>query len=295
VNFLGLNLTSTLIELFLLNALLAYSAFPTFALGRMNLSFLAFAGTGGYTAAILHQRYDVAPALGIAAGVALSAVVAVPIGAVLSRVRGVYLAIATVNVVAVFQIAAYNLTGLTGGAGGLIGLPIASRQLVLWLAVAAIVVLAWVFIRSDRGRTVEVQRSDDLLALSSGVNTPLNVSLLYVVSAAIGALQGGLTVFWYGFVSPDSFSFQALILAVAMVVVGGSSHWLGPLVGAAVFTILPEWLRSTGVFRNLAVGCILLLVVVFFPDGIVGNLRTRLRLRRARSSAESRARQLLAQ
>jgi branched-chain amino acid transport system permease protein len=292
---LGLNLTSTLVGLFFLNALLAYSAYPVFALGRMNLAFMAFAGVGGYTAANLTSKHGVSPGLAVAAGVGLSAVLAIPVAAVLGRVRGAYLAIASVTLVGAFQITAVNLTDLTGGAIGISGLPIASSQTVLGVAVLAVAALFWLFSRSTLGRTVPIQRSDPLVAQSTGVNTALNVAILFVASAAVGGLQGGLTTFWYGFISPDAFSFQALILAVAMVVVGGTSSWLGPLVGAAFFTIVPEWLRFAGALKDVIVGAILLVVVLFFPEGIVGNVTTRIRLWRARSSAESRARRMTAE
>jgi branched-chain amino acid transport system permease protein len=290
VTFLGLHVTSTLVGVFLLNVLLAYSAYPVYALGRMNMSFIAFAGVGGYAAAILQQRYGVAPGLAIVLAAALSASAAVPIGALLGRVRGVYLAIATVNLVGAFQIAAQNLESLTGGATGLLGLPVVSTPEIIGVATLAVVVLFWLFSRSRTGHAVRIQRRDPLLAESVGVNTNMNVSALFVASAALAGLQGGLTVFWYGFVNPDAYSFQVLVLVVAMVVVGGTGHWLGPLVGAAFFTILPEWFRFAGVMTDVFVGCVLLLVVLFFQEGIVGTISRQASVLRARGTAEARAR-----
>jgi branched-chain amino acid transport system permease protein len=290
LGFLGLHVTSTLVALFFLNALLAYSAYPVFALGRMNLAFMAFAGVGAYTAAILHLKHGIPPALAIAAGVALSALAALPVGAVLGRVRGIYVAIASVNLVVAFQITVGGLPDLTGGALGLLGLPIVATQTVLGVSVAAVVAFFWLFSRSRPGRAIRVQRSDPLLALATGVNTVFNASALFVLSAAVGGLAGSLQVFWYGFVSPEFYGFQGLLLVLAMVVVGGTGSWLGPLVGAAFFTIVPEWLRFAGGLSDVLVGGILLAVVLFAPEGIAGTIDSRLRLWRARSSVESRAR-----
>jgi branched-chain amino acid transport system permease protein len=292
--FLGLHLTSTLWALLFVNALFAYSAYPVIALGRMNLAFMAFAGVGGYTAAILNQKHGVDPALGIGAGVVLSSLLALPVGAVLARVRGIYVAIASVNLVAAFQITASGLPSLTGGALGLPNLPLVATGGVLGGALAGVAVLVLLFQRSRIGMAVRLQRSDPLLALASGVDTARATAGLFVLSAALGALAGSLQTFWYGFINPDFYSFQYLLLVLAMVVVGGTGSWLGPLAGAAFFTIVPEWLRSTGAFTNVFVGGILLLVVIFAPEGIAGVVSSRVRLWRARASGESRARRVLA-
>jgi branched-chain amino acid transport system permease protein len=287
MNFIGLHLSITLLDLLLLNSLLAYSAYPVFNVGRMNLSFVAFSGLGGYTGALLVHRGDWGPWWGIVMGVLLSAAVAVPLGLILGRVRGVYLGIATINLAAVFQVFVINLTSFTGGAEGISGLPIVITTVGLALATVALALLFWALDRSKRGAGIRMQRVDELLALSSGVFTNMNVSLMFVLSAAIGALHGGFTAFWYGFVSPEAYGFQAVILAIAMVMLGGTTQWMGPLVGAVFFTIVPEWLRGFGVFRNLVTGGILLVVIYFFPEGIAGAASTWRGLRRAKSSAES--------
>jgi branched-chain amino acid transport system permease protein len=170
-NFLGLHLSSTLWGVLLLNSLFAYSAYPVIALGRMNLAFMAFAGIGGYTAAILKTKHGVDPALGIFAGMAMSALLALPVGAVLGRVRGIYVAIASVNLVAAFQITASGVPSLTGGALGIENLPLVATNGVLVGAVAGVVVLFWLFARSRSGLAVRLQRSDQLLALACGVDT----------------------------------------------------------------------------------------------------------------------------
>jgi branched-chain amino acid transport system permease protein len=287
MTLLGLHLSITLLDLLLLNTLLAYSAYPVFNVGRMNMSFVAFAGLGGYTCAILVHRSHWNPWWSLLVGMVLSASIALPLGLILGRVRGVYLGIATINLVAVFQVFIVNMPSLTGGAEGLPNLPIIVKT--WYLAVAVVVIAAGFFLleRSRYGAGIRMQRVDELLAVSSGVFTNQNVSIMFVASATIGALQGGLTAFWYGFVSPDTYSFTFVILAVAMVMLGGTTQWTGPLIGAVFFTILPEWLRSFGVYRNLATGVVLLFVVFFFPEGIAGAVISWRGLRRARTSAES--------
>jgi branched-chain amino acid transport system permease protein len=290
MTILGLHLSLTLLDLLLLNVLFAYSAYPLFSIARMNMAFVAFSGFGGYSAAILSHRYGVPTALCVACAVIFSALVALPLSAILGRVRGVYLAIVTINLAAVFQLLINNLSSLTGGASGMTGLPIVVTSALLGAVAAAVVAGFWLLSRSRRGLGLKLQRNDELLARSAGVNTSANVAALFVLSAAIAALQGALTAFWYGFVSPDTYSFQGAILAVAMVILGGVGQWLGPLIGAVFFTVVPEWMRPFGVWRDVATGIILLVVVLYLPEGLAGFAAARAGLRRARSSRESRLR-----
>lgn len=284
---LGLHLSQTLLGLLLLNVLLAYSAYPVFALGRMNVSFVAFAGLGGYTAAILTHRYHTVWWLATAAGVALSVVAAIPLAVLLRRVRGIYLAIATLNLVLVVHVLAVNLTGLTAGALGISGIPIKVGSGWLGIACAGVIAAAFFFHHSDRGLGVRVQHTDQFLAMSIGVNVRNNIGVLFVASAAIGALYGALGVYWYGLAIPDTYSLDIVILAIAMVVLGGTGEWLGPLVGAVFFTVVPEWLRSTGIWRDVVVGAVLLVVVLVFPEGIVGWFTAQINFWRARHSREA--------
>jgi branched-chain amino acid transport system permease protein len=287
---LGLNLSTTLLSLLLLNALLAYSAYPTFAVGRLNVSFVAFSGLGGYTAAILNQHYGVTPVLTFIAAVVLAGAVAFPLAVVFRRISGVYLSIATITLAAVFQILIINLPSLTGGALGIPGLPILTNWRILLIVMLVVVAGFFLVARSERGTAMRLQREDELLALSVGVNVQDNVARLFVASAAVAALQGCLTAYWYGFVSPETYSFSAVILAIAMVVLGGSAEWVGPLIGAIFFTIVPEWLRPFGIWRDIATGTALLFVVLVFPKGLAGYIVAQRRLHRARSSREATAR-----
>jgi branched-chain amino acid transport system permease protein len=290
MTIVGLHLSTTLLDLLLLNILLAYAAYPVFAVRRLNLSFMGFAAIGGYTAAVLVDRDELSVGWAIVVGVLASIAIAIPLGLVLHRVSGIYLAIATVNFVLVLQVFIFNLHDLTGGAEGMPGLPIVIDSKLLAVVVVLVMGSFWLLSRTDWGVAIRVQRSDRLLALSAGVNTERNVATLFVVSAALGGLAGALSAFWYGFVSPDSYGFQPLVLVTAMVLLGGSGQWLGPLAGAVFFTIAPEWLRSLGIWTNVGIGVILLLVVVYLPEGIVGQLIANAGLRRARNSRESVAR-----
>jgi branched-chain amino acid transport system permease protein len=290
VTIVGLHVTSSLFDLMLLNVLFAYAAYPVFAVRRLNLSFMGFAAIGAYTSAVLVHRDGSDVALAIAIGVLACIAVAVPLGFVLHRVSGIYLAIATVNFVLVLQVLIFNLFDLTGGASGLPGLPIVVDTRILLVATTLVIGLIWFASRTDWGLAIRIQRSDGLLAQSVGVDAQRNVAILFVASAILGGLAGGLNAFWYGFVSPDSYGFQPLVLITAMVLLGGSGQWLGPLAGAIFFTIAPEWLRSLGVWTNVGIGVILLLVVVYLPEGIVGQLVANAGLRRARGTQESLAR-----
>jgi len=288
MTFFGLTLSVALVDILMLNVLLAYSAYAVFSIGRLNVAFIAFSGLGGYISAIMWSRFHLPPLWCICLAIGTSALLALPLAVLLMRVTSVYLAIATIAVAAIFQDLLVNFQSLTHGADGIAGLPIVAGLDVLAPCVAVVILGFWLVSRSRWGIGMILQRSDERLALSVGINVNLNIAVLFMISASVAALQGALTAFWYGFVSPDAYSFSTVILVIAMVLLGGSSQWLGPLAGACFLTLIPQWLEPFGVWSDVATGSILLIVVLLLPEGLVGRIATRRGLHRARMSEESK-------
>lgn len=269
---LGIN--ETTLALWLLNCMLAYSAFAVLTGGSFTLAYVAFVAVGAYTAGIgsvnhgwsLPEEMVVAPVI---AGLA-SLVIARP----LERLSGVYLSIASVGVVGLLQVLLLNFDGLTGGAIGISGV---DPPVGLGLLGACVVILVLVLRQvqvSNLGRAIRMTRVDPLVAGAMGVNIGRLRLGLFVLSAVIGAEAGVLHAHYFGLVTPDDYGFTTVVQLLAMVIIGGVGSWAGPLIGAAVFTLLPEWLRSFGDWRDVVTGVLLLLIIVVSREGLVGAAKT---------------------
>lgn len=267
-------LDSSFLGVLAINVLLAYSAYYGLWSGGFVLVFAAFGGVGAYAFALtvsdggLWVGVGVLIALGVAGAVA--AVIAWP----LRRVGGIYLGIISIGFVVLCQSTESHWTQLTNGTDGIV-VPAESAVSTTTVIVAAVVVLALTFVveRSVLGLVLKARRVDSLLAMSVGVNVRRIWYWLLVTSAVIAAIGGAMRAGWLGFVSPTDFSFSLLVTIVAMVILGGSEHWSGPLIGAAAFTVLNQLLQSSGEWAAVINGSVLLVVVLVAPAGIAGNTR----------------------
>jgi branched-chain amino acid transport system permease protein len=284
----------TLLELVLLNVLLAYSGYVVVAGGSFSLAFVAFIGLGAYTAAILSVDHSIGflPALILAP--ILAAIGALVLAKPLERLSGVYLALVSVAAISVFRVCLLNFDSLTGGALGKSGIKprIGSQELIVG-AVIVVVVFALLY-RSMVGRAMRLVRADPLVAASMGVNVRRLRLWLFVGSAALGAIGGVFRAYYTGFVVPGDYGFELLITLLAMVILGGVGHWTGPLIGAALWTLLPQWLDPLGLWREVATGFILLVIILLLPQGISGGVanlvhkgRRRLQSRRGDGDEET--------
>lgn len=262
----------TLITLVLLNIVLAYGGYIVVAGGSFSLAFVAFIGLGAYTAAILNVDHGIGiiPALAVAPVLAVltASVLAKP----LARLSGIYLALVSVAVISVFRVLLLNLDDLTGGALGKIGVTPRIGLPALGLAAGGLATLFWLVHRSMIGRAMRLVRADRLAASSLGIDVSTLQYRLFLASAAVGAVGGVLRAYYFGFVVPNEYGFHLLVILLAMVILGGVGHWSGPIVGAAVWTLLPEWLRPLDIWREVATGLILLAIIIALPQGVTGGL-----------------------
>ena len=220
-------------------------------------------------------------------GAALAAVVAGAVGAVLAiplrRLAGIYLAIVSIAFVDVVQTVATNWKSLTQGALGIIlpvGAEVGTGTLVI---VGLCVVLITARVNSSTfGLVLKLRRHDPILAETLGIDGKRVWYWLAVASCALAGIAGAFNAAWFGTVSPGTFSFSLIVTIVAMVVLGGSQHWIGPLVGATVFTALPELLQGDGQWSTIVTGIVLLIVVIAAPSGVVGQIRLFIMRRRSR-------------
>lgn len=265
-------ITQTVFDIWLINCLLAYSAYVVLNGGAFSFAYVAFIAIGAYSSAIGTVEHGLDPVVAVLCGIAVSVALAFLLVAVLSRLSGIYLAMATVSVVGLMQVLLVNLDDLTGGAAGIIGLPeVTTTTLVIAVAVIALVLRQ--VQRSDAGLALRLTRVDPLVAGAMGVNVTRVRIWTFVASAVIGALAGALRADYFTLVTPSDYGFELVITLLAMVIVGGVGSWIGPLLGAAIFTLLPQWFSFFGSWNNLIVGAILVVIVIVSREGVVGTLQ----------------------
>jgi branched-chain amino acid transport system permease protein len=268
-----IELNDTLIELWLLNTLLAFSAYIVLTGGAYSFAYVAFIAVGGYAAGILTVKEGADLWVALLVAPAISVVVALLIARPLERLSGIYLAIVSVSLVGIVQVLLINLTDLTGGALGLAGVPLVLETWHLALGVVLVILVLRQVERSNLGRAIRMTRLDPLVAGAMGVNVRRVRLWLFVSSALIGSMAGVLRSHYFGFVTPADYGFNLVILLLAMVIIGGVGHWAGPVIGAAIFTLLPEWLREFGEWRDVVTGALLLFIIVVSREGIAGAIR----------------------
>lgn len=266
-----------------LNLLLGYT-------GQLSLGHAAFFGIGAYTSTLLVLRLGWSFWAGFVAAVVLGGMAGYGIGRVSLKLRGAYFVLVTISFAGVTYLVSLNWMDLTNGPLGLPGVPApelrvpgllelsfrsksAFYYLVLAVATCAYLVCRRL-VRSRVGRAFIALRENEALAESVGVNGTRYLVLAAVVSAAMAGAAGSLYAHYTRFVSPEVFLFTYTVTMVIMVVAGGKGTLAGPVIGAVLFTALPEALReaTSWQWQMLLYGLLLIAVVFFLPKGIVPTL-----------------------
>ncbi|WP_322989585.1 branched-chain amino acid ABC transporter permease [Hoeflea sp.] len=289
------NYTVTLLALLFINAALAVSLTLTNGLtGLFSLGHPAFMTIGAYVAAILtfsarrkgsmlpdlpdwlaSTEWSMLPAL-LVAGLA-GGLVALAIGGAVLRLKGHYLAVATLGLIIVVQGLATNWDGITRGGSGISGLP---RYVDIWWAfgfLVLVVAVTWRIKFSSLGRAMMAVRENELAAKCSGINAARLKILAFVIGAIMAAMAGALLAHLISVVTPKTYSVLLAFNIVVMVVIGGSGSIMGALLAATVITIVSESLRpveeSVGLYglSQVIVALCLILVLYLKPSGLFGS------------------------
>ncbi len=269
-----------------LNSLLALSVYATLACGQLALGNAGFMAIGAYASTLLTMEAGAPFPLALAAGVLLPALVAVPIGLPVLRLRGVFLAIATIGLGEIVRLGLVNWEHVNG-AQGIVAIP---QETSMWMIYAAVVVALFILGRlrgSKWGFALEAIREDEPAARTMGIATSRYKLAMLVLGAALAGLAGGLEAHYTFMVAPNGFTFGRVVDMLVFAVVGGTRVFWGPVVGATFLTILPELRRELapsvgiepGPLRLMVNVLVLLLVILFLPNGIV-SLPERLAERR---------------
>ena len=248
--------------------------------GQISIGHAGFFGLGAYASGILSAKLGVPAWFGLVAGVGAAALGALVLGLPALRLRGHYLAMATLGGNAILVVLFSQLTDITGGPNGLLGvkpLAIGSFRLdtqmrvlpLVWLA-ALLVMLGLLNLDHSRvGRALRAIAGSEIAANSLGVDTFRTKLAVFVLTAAMAGLAGGLYVHANVFASPETFSVSASVLLVVMVALGGSGRYWGAPLGALVMTLVPELLRSVEDWEMLLFGLCMIVVLLVVPGGLV--------------------------
>jgi branched-chain amino acid transport system permease protein len=260
--------------------------------GLLDLGYVAFFGIGSYVYAFLaspHFGIHLPFIVILPIIVAVTAVSGILIGAPTLRLRGDYLAIVTLGFGEITYLLLVNLDrpiDITGGPSGLISIDppsflgfVATRNsqyYYLFLAVLGLVLLASARLRDSRiGWAWQAIREDELAAQAMGINTTIAKLQAFAIGAAFAGIAGGLLASWQHSVFPANFLFQESINILAMVILGGVGSLLGVIMGATIIVALPEIFREFALYRLLVFGLMLMILMIFRPQGLLPVARQR--------------------
>jgi branched-chain amino acid transport system permease protein len=268
LTFIGIN---TLLALGL-NMLMGYA-------GQISLGHGAFYGIGAYTTAVLCVTYHISPWIALPCAILLATLVAFLMGIPTLKLSGYYLGMGTLGFGMIVAIIFREWASLTGGASGFVGVPPleigklsfgngSNYFYLVWGAVFISIVICRRLIDSRIGRALRSIHDSERAAGAVGVNTQNLKLLVFVFSAGMAALAGFLYAHFVSFISPGTFDFISSIRMVTMVVIGGMASVWGALLGASLLTILPELLHTFSEFEMVVYGLVLMLVMIFMPQGL---------------------------
>jgi len=250
--------------------------------GQISIGHAAFYGIGAYTSAILTAQYGLNPWPCIIVGMVISAVVAVVVGAPSLKLRGHYLAMATLAFGIIVYIIFNEEAAWTGGPDGMTGIPglslfgfefdsVEKYYCLVWGFVFAVFIFTVNIIQSGIGRALRAIHVSEPAAGAMGVDISRFKILVFVYSAVLASLAGSLYAHYLNFINPSTFDLFFSIKLLIMIALGGMYNIWGAIIGAVLITFLSyEWLHYFQEYEVIVYGAILLLVTIFFPKGLVG-------------------------
>ncbi len=273
LNVIGLN---TLIVIGI-NLLVGYA-------GQISLGHAAFYGIGAYSSAILTTMYNVNPWLALVLAALITALVAFLIGKPSLKLKGHYLVMATLGFNIIITVILVQWEDFTGGPSGIPGIPYlnigsfsfdSDKKLffLIWLFVIFALILAYNLVNSRVGRALKALHGSEIAAESLGIDVASYKVKIFVLSAILASIAGSLYAHYVTFISPKSFDIMFSIKIVIMSIFGGISTIFGALIGSATLTILGELLTVVEDYSTIVLGLILVLTLMFLPEGIVGYFK----------------------
>jgi len=259
------------------NAFFALSTFAVMSTGILSFATVAFAAVGGFLGVQLLNVLGLPLWLVLPASAFGGCAASLLVSVVFLRLESHWLALASLALILITRILVLNAPALTGGVNGL-GVPLEAPLWLLALLLALTAVVFWRLSASWYGVAARAVREDPAVASSLGI-APKRVQLVaFAISGAVGGLGGVLLAMVLQFVSPETYYINIAFTMIAAVVLGGSYHWVGAIVGALVFTALPVIMQAVvPQVQNIANGVALLLIMIVLPRGLVDPRAWRVR------------------
>jgi branched-chain amino acid transport system permease protein len=263
-----------------LNLLMGYA-------GQVSLGHAGFFGIGAYAVAVAPTHWNVPSWAALLAGVAVSGLLALVIGRPILKLKGHYLAVATLGMGILIAMLFTNEARLTGGPDGmpvprleLFGWRVRGSVTWYWVSGVTLVIAAWLagnLIGSPTGRAFRAVHDSETAAAMLGIDVARTKLVAFVLSAIYAALAGGYLALFDGLVTPATAGFLRSIEFVTMAVLGGLGSIVGSIVGAAILVILPQMLTVFHDYEHIALGALMILFMIFLRAGIVPSLAALLR------------------
>jgi branched-chain amino acid transport system permease protein len=256
-----------------INSILAASIFIVLFSGQLSLAAPGFMAIGAYTSVLMSLHWKTPLPLNIAAGSALAGVAGLIVGLPVLRLRGVFLAIATIGFIEALRFGVILNLPITGEGLGLTNPgadPLGGINMVL-ISMGAVVFLLWRLTKGRLGHAWSAIRQDEIAALSQGIDVSRYKMIAFVLSAVLAGFAGALESHLNFFVDPNEYGVSRTVQVLSFAVLGGTGNIFGPVVGAVFLTTLPEVIRQAADYRDIVSGCILIAVIIFRPQGIVGR------------------------
>lgn len=258
--------------------------------GQFSLGHAGFMAVGAYSTALITMTFPTqwGFVLGLVVGMVLSSLIGFLIGLPTLRLRGDYLAIATLGMAEIIRVLLLNLD-FTNGAAGLSGVPQFVNWHWLFVLTVGTVVLTSNFLKSRHGRDCIAVREDEIAAESIGVNTTRAKTMAFTVGACFGSVGGSIYASYFYFIKPDLFNFMMSINILVIVVLGGLGSISGSIIAAVLLAIISTLLQPFPEIRMILYSLALVILMIFRPQGLMGSRELSLALFRSLMSSSRRS------
>jgi branched-chain amino acid transport system permease protein len=240
--------------------------------GQLSMGHAGFMSIGAYTAAIMSVHLGVPFWIALLGGASMAALFGFIIGIPTLRLEGDYLAMVTIGFAEIIRVFFLNFEP-GGKAVGFSGIPASTTFSTVWILVIVVIFLNARLLNSRTGRALYAIREDEIAAESAGINTTRLKVLAFTLGAFLGGLGGGLYAHYMSYINPQDFGFMKSIEILNMVVLGGMGSIPGTAIGTVILTLAPELLRVVADYRLLFYGALLVILMIFRPNGLLGDVR----------------------
>lgn len=241
--------------------------------GQFSLGHAGFMSIGAYTCALITLRNPTLPGfiIGVFAGAVMAALIGGIVGLPTLRLRGDYLAIATLGMSEIIRIVFLNLDSITNGAAGLQDIPQFTNWIWLFIFTTGTVLVISNFIKSSHGRACISVREDEIAAEAMGINSTRYKVIAFIIGSFFAGIAGALYASTFNFIDPKIFGFSKSIDVLVVVVLGGLGSISGSIIAAVLLGILTTYLQAFANIQMILYSVMLIIIMIFRPQGLMGS------------------------